>query len=168
MMISMIAALATGQVIGVDNRMPWHLPADLRHFKQVTLGKPVIMGRRTFESIGRPLPGRTNIVLTRDPHWQAAGVLVAHTPEQALELAGEADEVMVIGGGKVYEQFLPQAQRLYLTHVDFEPRGDTRFPDYEQYAADNHFRWIAREVDIRPADEHNPYDLRFETLDRKC
>jgi len=162
----MIAALAAERVIGADNEMPWHLPADLRHFKQVTLGKPVVMGRRTFESIGRPLPGRTNIVLTRDASWQAPGVLVAHTPEQALELAGEVDEVMIIGGGKVYQDFLPQAQRLYLTHVAAEPQGDTRFPDYERYAADNQFEWLELEVHHHPADEQSDYDLRFVTLER--
>jgi len=156
----MIAALAADRVIGADNEMPWHLPADLRHFKQVTLGKPVIMGRRTFESIGRPLPGRTNIVLTRDSQWQAAGVLVAHTPEQALELAGEADEVMIIGGGKVYQRFLPLAQRLYLTYVDARLAGDTRFPEYQQ------IEWHTLAQECYPADEHNPYDLRFVTLER--
>jgi dihydrofolate reductase len=164
--VSMIAALAAGRVIGSENRMPWHLPADLRHFRQVTLGKPVIMGRRTFESIGRPLPGRTNIVLTRDRHWQAPGVLIAHTPRQSLDLAGQADEVMIIGGGSVYEHFLPIANRLYLTYIDARLAGDTRFADYRQYANEHGFEWRMLDEQRHPADEHNPYDLRFVILAR--
>jgi len=164
--ISMIAALTADRVIGADNVMPWHLPADLQHFKSVTLGKPVVMGRRTFESIGRPLPGRLNIVLTRDPTWQAPGVLVAHSPAHALAQAGDVDEVMIIGGGKIYQDFLPDAQCLYLTYVENGPQGDTHFPDYKQFAQQHHFEWQTKSEASHPADEKNQYSLRFLTLER--
>ncbi|HLS97972.1 MAG: dihydrofolate reductase [Porticoccaceae bacterium] len=134
MRIALIAAVAANGVIGSDNRLPWHLPEDLREFKRVTLGKPVIMGRKTFESIGRPLPGRTNIVLSRQPGWRAEGVLVAADLASALDLARgvAADgEVMVIGGEQIYRQALPLAERLYLTFVDLAVAGDARFPELD-------------------------------------
>src|SRR5690606_30525750 len=112
MKIALVAAMAHNRVIGKDNKMPWHLPAELQHFKKITLGKPIVMGRATFESIGRPLPGRTNIVLTRQEIAatdQADGVIWVHSPEQAMTAAGAADELMIIGGGKIYELFLPLA-----------------------------------------------------------
>ena len=131
MKIALIAAVAANGVIGQDNSLPWHLPEDLKAFKRITLGKPVIMGRKTYESIGRPLPGRTNIVLSRQPDWAPPGVLVATDLDQALDLAGQAGgegEVMVIGGEQIYRQALPRADRLYLTLVDREVPGDTCFP----------------------------------------
>ena len=131
--IAMIAAMANNRVIGADNAMPWHLPADLAHFKRTTLGKPVIMGRKTYESIGRALPGRLNIVITRDDQYSLEDATVVHSPEEALALANEQDtpEVMIIGGGNIYQQFLPQASTLYLTFIDLDVAGDTQFPDYE-------------------------------------
>lgn len=130
MIISLIAALAADRVIGMENAMPWHLPADLAWFKRNTLNKPVIMGRKTFESIGRPLPGRLNIVISSQPGTDDR-VTWATSIDDALALAGDAEEVMVMGGGRVYKQFLDRANRMYLTHIDAEVGGDTHFPDYE-------------------------------------
>lgn len=119
--------MGENRVIGVDNRMPWHLSADLKRFKRITMGKPLIMGRRTHESIGRPLPGRKNIVLTSDPAYVAPGCVVVHSLEDALEEA-DTDEVMVIGGSTLYEKLLPKADRLYLTLIHRTFAGDTFFP----------------------------------------
>ncbi len=130
MKISLIVALSANRVIGVDNRMPWHLSADLKRFKAITWGKPILMGRKTHESIGRPLPGRHNIVLTADPSYRAEGCSVAHSLAEAMDLAGEAEELMVIGGASLYENFLPQADRLYLTLIEREFEGDTYFPAF--------------------------------------
>ena len=167
MKVAMIAAMARDRVIGADNDMPWHLPADLKHFKKVTLGKPVVMGRRTYESIGRPLPGRPNIVITSsDTSDFPDAVTVVSSPEQALEVAqtlvGDEQEIMIIGGGKIYQTFLPMAETLYLTHIDLDVAGDTCFPDYQTEAD-----WDEAESQQHFADENNPYDYRFTTLQRK-
>lgn len=161
MRVAMIAAMAENRVIGANNRMPWHLPADLQHFKAITLGKPVLMGRKTFESIGRPLPGRRNIVISRDADFTAPGIEKADSPEQAMSMAGDCEELMVIGGGAIYEVFLPLAARLYLTDIALKVDGDTRFPDYRQ-AAD----WVVVEEHYRAPDEANPYAMWFRTLQR--
>lgn len=158
MKISMIAAMANNRVIGKDNDMPWHMPADLQHFKKVTLGKPVIMGRKTLESIGRPLPGRKNIVISRSNEILFEGVEIANSPEQAIEIAGDVDEVMIIGGGHIYNHFLALADTLYLTHIDLNVEGDTCFPDYNSIA-----KWTIIEEDNHQADESNPYNYRFVT-----
>ncbi|MEQ6291674.1 type 3 dihydrofolate reductase [Vogesella sp. GCM10023246] len=129
--ITLVAAMAHDNVIGIDNTLPWHLPEDLKHFKAVTLGKPVIMGRKTFDSIGRPLPGRLNIVITRQQDWQHDGVSVAHSLQDALALAGAVDEVCVIGGANLYAQALPLADKLCLTHIDLVVAGDARFPAWD-------------------------------------
>lgn len=132
--VAMIAALARNRVIGVDNRLPWYLPEDLRFFKRMTQAKPLVMGRKTFESIGRPLPGRLNIVVTRDPGFHHEGVRVCHDLDAALALADRqatidaAEEIMVMGGAQIYAQALPLASHLYLTEVDIEVEGDARFP----------------------------------------
>ena len=127
--IALIAAVAANGVIGADNALPWHLPADLRRFKALTLGHPIVMGRRTFESIGRPLPGRDNIVVSRNPGFKAAGTVVAPTLETAIaEAAARDDLVFVIGGAEIYAQCLARATRIYLTRLDLEVAGDTRFP----------------------------------------
>ncbi|MFC3534030.1 dihydrofolate reductase [Vogesella facilis] len=126
--LTLVAAMAHDNVIGIDNTLPWHLPEDLKHFKAVTLGKPVIMGRKTFDSIGRPLPGRLNIVVTHQHDWQHDGVSVAHSLAAALQLAGAVDEVCVIGGANLYAQALPLADKLCLTHIDLAVAGDARFP----------------------------------------
>lgn len=140
--IAMIAAVAANGVIGDKGRLPWRLPSDFAFFKAQTLGKPLLMGRKTFESIGRPLPGRTNIVVTRQRGYQPDGVLVIDDIEAALEhartlaAADRAEEVMIGGGESLYRAVLPQADRLYITHVELEPEGDTRFPaiDPEEWA----------------------------------
>ena len=134
MQISLVAAMAHDRVIGNDNQMPWHIPAELKHFKELTMGKPVIMGRRTFESIGRPLPGRHNIVLSSSDTLPDT-VTVVRSVEQALSAAGEVAEVCVIGGGDIYRQFLPKATRLYLTAIDLTVDGDTQFPDYAAHTS---------------------------------
>ncbi|MBB1302064.1 MULTISPECIES: type 3 dihydrofolate reductase [Pseudoalteromonas] len=161
MKISMIAAMAKNRVIGQDNDMPWHLPADLQHFKAVTMNKPVIMGRKTFESIGRPLPGRRNIVISRNTDYTAVGVDVVTSPEAAISLLCESDEVMVIGGGNIYQQFLKSADTLYLTFIDLDVAGDTQFPDYEQSA-----NWQVVEELYNQPDDKNIYGYKFVTLDK--
>ncbi|BAK78036.1 dihydrofolate reductase [Pseudogulbenkiania sp. NH8B] len=128
--ITLVAAMAANRVIGIDNRLPWHLPEDLKHFKAVTLGKPVIMGRKTYDSIGRPLPGRRNIVVTRQHDWSAAGVEVAHSLEAALALVAEAESACIIGGADLYRQALPLAHRLELTEIAGNYQGDAHFPDF--------------------------------------
>jgi dihydrofolate reductase len=130
MTVSLIVAMGRNRVIGADNKMPWHLSADLRRFKQITLGKPIVMGRRTHESIGRPLPGRKNIVLTSDRYYAAPGCTVVHGLEEALE-AADADEVMIIGGSSLYREFLPRAERIHLTLIHREFAGDTFFPEFD-------------------------------------
>ncbi|MBL0621926.1 type 3 dihydrofolate reductase [Aeromonas veronii] len=163
MKISMIAAMAHDRVIGKDNQMPWHLPADLAHFKRVTLGKPVLMGRKTFESIGRPLPGRRNLVISRNPGYQAEGIEVVGSVEAALALlAGSSvEELMVIGGGHLYAEMLPSADCLYLTRIDLAVEGDTRFPAFDDG------QWQRIECESHPADEKNPHPYSFETWLRR-
>ncbi len=162
MMISMIAAMAHDRVIGLDNQMPWHLPADLAHFKRVTLGKPVLMGRKTFESIGRPLPGRRNLVISRNLNYRADGVEVIDSVDAALALLGSnVAELMVIGGGHLYGQLLPRADRLYLTRIDLAVEGDTRFPAFDEGD------WSCIERESHQPDEKNPHPYRFETWQRR-
>jgi dihydrofolate reductase len=139
--ISVIAALAKNRVIGIANRLPWKLPEDLAHFKTLTLGHAILMGRKTFESLGRPLPGRSNIVITRNTDYQAVGCLVATSISAALALCAADDEVFFIGGAELYAQAIPLAHSLYLTEVDIEVSGDAWFPDYDQSA----WREISRE-----------------------
>jgi len=158
----MIAAMTDARVIGIENRLPWKLPNDMKWFRQHTLGKPIIMGRKTFESFGsKPLPDRTNIIITRDKSYQADGSLVVHSIEEALQVAGDVEEVMIIGGANFYEQMLPRADRLYLTFVHADIQGDAWFPeiDFSQW----------REVDRidNEADEKNPLAHSFVILERK-
>ncbi len=130
-MISLIVAHDENQVIGYNKAMPWHLPGDLAYFKKTTMGKPMIMGRKTFESIGKALPGRTNIVVTRDPSYQAEGIVVAHSFDEALAIAEkEEKEIMVIGGEQIFKMALPIADVLYVTFIQHEFNGDTYFPAY--------------------------------------
>jgi dihydrofolate reductase len=132
--VALIAAMGRNGVIGVDGGLPWRLPSDLKRFKAVTMGRPVIMGRKTHESIGRPLPGRQNIVVTRRTEYQAGSVIVAHSLGDALAIArseNPSGEIFVIGGGELYAEAMPMAGKLYITHVDAEPKGDTRFPDID-------------------------------------
>jgi dihydrofolate reductase len=128
--VTLLAAIGRNLVIGKDGDMPWHLPDDLAHFKRTTLGHPLVMGRKTYESIGRALPGRRTIVVTRQRDWQRAGVETAHSLPDALALAGPADEVFVVGGGQLYAEAMPFAQRMLLSEVPDSPDGDTYFPEW--------------------------------------
>jgi dihydrofolate reductase len=163
MRIAFVVAYARGRVIGRDNALPWDMPADRRHMRRLTMGKPLIMGRRTYESIGRPLEGRTSIVLTRDPAFRAEGVLVAPSPDEALALARAtgAEEAIVFGGSDVFAQFLPRADRLYVTEIDADIPGDRTFPEIDLRD------WREVERAEFPADERNPHPYRFVTLDRR-
>jgi dihydrofolate reductase len=161
MRISAIFAMSENRVIGKDNQLPWHLPADLRHFKEITMGKPILLGRKTYESIGRPLPGRCNIVMTRDTQFQAPGCLTVHCIEMALSAAGYSDEIMVIGGAVLYHHLLPRTQRLYMTVIHHEFEGDTYFPTL------NMSEWEETSHVNHDADEDNKYSYSFITLDRK-
>lgn len=162
-MISMISAVAENRVIGNKNALPWHLPADFKYFKETTLGKTIVMGLNTFKSIGeKPLHGRKHIILNNDPNYVAPeDCVVAHNIEEVVQMAKEVPELMICGGASVYKQFLPLADRLYLTfiHQDFE--GDTYFPEFNI----NDFKEIKRQ-DCDP-DEKNPYSYSFVVLERK-
>jgi dihydrofolate reductase len=166
MKLALIVAMAENRVIGINNNLPWHLSEDLKYFKRVTMGKPIIMGRKTFESIGRPLPGRTNIVVTRNPAYQAEGIKVVHSLGEAKKLAESItfidgmEEAMVIGGVELYAQALQEADRIYLTQVHAEVHGDAWFPDFDS----KQWRQVARE-DFQ-AVEPNPYDYSFIVLDK--
>lgn len=160
--LTLIAALAHHRVMGRDNRLPWRLPADLRFFKQTTMGKPLLMGRRTWESIGRPLPGRWMIVLTGQPGYSAPGCAVARSLEEALMLAGAVAEIMVIGGATLYAQTLPLASRLHLTVIDAEIPGDVRFPEW------NPQDWRLDWEEAHPADAENAWPYRFQHWQRSA
>jgi dihydrofolate reductase len=157
--IAFVLAFDRNKVIGKDGGLPWRLPDDMKHVRAVTDGKPLIMGRRTYDSIGRPLKGRTSIVLTRDTTFHPEGVLVARTPDEALALAGDVPEVIVFGGAEVFRQYLPVADRIYLTQVDADVGGDTYF-DFD--GSD----WRVVEDTPHPADERHPYPFSFITMDR--
>jgi dihydrofolate reductase len=159
--IAIIAAMAENRVIGRNNALPWHLPEDLKRFKRLTLGHAVIMGRRNYESIGRPLPGRRNIVVTRRPDYEAPGCVVVHSPAEALAAAEDDEEIFVIGGAELYAQFLPSAHRLYLTLVHAEVDGDTLFPAFDW----SDWQETARET--HPPDARHPYAYSFLVLERK-
>lgn len=158
MPISLVVAVAENGVIGRDNALPWHLPDDLRYFKDVTMGHPIVMGRRTFLSIGRPLPGRHNIVLTRDPFWQAEGVTTVHGLREALQVArGDAQdepEIMIIGGADIFALALPLASTLYLTEVKGTPEGDTYFPPLD----DGDWQEVERRPGAPAADDTHTHD----------
>jgi dihydrofolate reductase len=158
--LSLIAALARNRVIGRNNRLPWHLPADLRFFKQTTLGKPLLMGRRTWESIGRPLPGRRMIVLSSDPGYLAPGCSVVHSMDAALGEAGAVAEVMVIGGALLYVQTLPLADRLYLTRVDADVPGNVWFPEWDT------LDWRLDWEEKHPADAEHVWPYCFQRWER--
>lgn len=167
MKISLIVAMGTNRVIGKDNGLLWHLPNDLKFFKTKTMGKPMIMGRNTFDSIGKPLPGRTNIVVTRSQTYTPAGVTITHSLEDALALAHDvaikdsADEIMIIGGAQIYKQSCALADRIYLTQVHATLEGDAFFPEFNI----NEWQEVARE-DFK-ACEKNPLDYSFIILDKK-
>jgi dihydrofolate reductase len=159
--LTLVAAMArSSRVIGVSNKMPWHLPVDLAHFKRVTLDKPILMGRKTFESIGRVLPGRENIVLTRDVHWHVKGVRVFHSVPDVLEKYSKNEELMVIGGGDLYHQLLPVANRMWLTYVDWTGQGDAFFPEFDQQ------QWRVVSAETHAADDTNKHHCEFVQLER--
>ena len=159
-MISIIVAASANNVIGAQGDLPWRLSDDLKRFKAVTMGKPVIMGRKTWESIGRPLPGRQNIVITRQEGFAADGCDVVPSTEAATAAAGDAAEIMVIGGSQVYELFLPQAERLYLTRVYADVEGDAFFPVVDE----NEWRLVSDEP--HSADDRNEFDFSFRIYER--
>ncbi len=156
----MIVAASANNDIGANAGMPWHLREDLRRFKEITMGKPLIMGRLTFESIGKALPGRRSIVITRQVDYQREGIEVVTTPDAALKLGGDAEEVMIIGGGEVYEQLLPMTDRIYLTRVHAEFDGDTFFPEI------NEDEWQIVSSEPLPPNDERPFSISFQTLER--
>jgi len=158
--ITIIAAMARNRAIGLDGAMPWHLPAELKHFKETTMAKPIVMGRRTWQSIGRALPGRQNLVVTRNRSFRAEGCEVADSLEEAIALA-DGGEVMIIGGGQLYRQALPVADRMVLTLVDCEPEADTWFPDWREK------EWKQLSSRTETADDSNPHAYRVLELVRR-
>lgn len=164
--LALIVAVADNGVIGRDNSLPWHLPEDLRYFKRVTMGKPIVMGRKTFESIGQALPGRTNIVISRNRQFAPAGALLAASLEEALALAGQladeqgVEEAVVIGGAQIYALALPRADRLYVTRVHAAPEGDTLLPPVDWA------HWTETSCERNPASNGKPYDFSFVVYDR--
>ena len=161
MIISIIAAMDCNRLIGNNNQLPWHLPVDFAHFKSVTMAKPIIMGRKTFESIGKPLPGRTNIVLSRNPELKFEGVICVSNIEDAVAAVPDAGEIMIIGGSTIYEMLLPRIVRMYLTYVDGDFEGDAWFPSFDND------QWIEKQSELCRADDKNRYDCRFVTLEKK-
>ena len=159
-MISIIVAASENDVIGRQGELPWRLSDDLKHFKALTMGKPIVMGRRTWASIGRPLPGRQNIVVTRQRDFGAEGCDVVASLEDAVAAAGDADEIVVIGGSQIYALALPLAERLYLTRVHADVEGDASFPAVDAT------RWCLVADEHHEADERNEYDFSFRVYDR--
>ncbi|PHV11962.1 dihydrofolate reductase [Chitinimonas sp. BJB300] len=140
-MLSLIAALARNRTVGIENRLPWHLSEDLKYFKATTSGHPIIMGRKTYDSIGRPLPGRHNIVVTRNPAWRVDGVTITHSIKDAIAAADPTQEVFLIGGASLYAEALPLADRLYLTEIEADVEGDAFFPTWSR----EQFKEVRRE-----------------------
>ena len=160
MKVAIIVAMDKQGLIGRNNDLPWKLSADLKYFRRVTMGKPLVMGRNTHESIGRPLPGRKNIIVTSNANYHVDGCTVVSSLDQALLACDDAEEVMVMGGASLYEQLLPQADRLYLTHVNAELEGDTWFPQW------NKDQWQEISREDHQADEKNQYPYSFVVYDR--
>lgn len=161
MKISIVVAFDKNQLIGRNNQLPWHLPADLKYFKNVTMGHHLIMGRKTYDSIGKPLPGRTSVVITRQHDWKAEGCLVAHSLEDAIRLCGNQEEIFIVGGAEIFKNSLPVATDLYITKINHQFEGDTFFPEINE----NEWREILRE-DHQP-DEKNKWGFSFLRFRRK-
>ena len=162
MQLSIIVAMNKNQVIGKNGTLPWHISSDLKNFKKITMGKPILMGRKTHESIGKPLPGRENIILTENQNYLSAGCVVKNTLDEALLYCENASEVMVMGGATLYEQTLNKAEKLYITEiVDTSVDGDIFFPEYDRS------QWLEISRDSFKADENNEYDYNFTVLERK-
>ena len=160
MRLSIVVAMDDNRLIGSKNQLPWHLPADLAYFKKLTTGKSILMGRKTYDSIGRPLPNRRNIVITRNANISIPGCEVVSSIDHALELTKEDPEVMVIGGASLCEQILPKINRLYITKIDGEFEGDVFFPKYDD------FDWLEVSCESHPKDNSNAYSYKFIVLDR--
>ena len=158
---SLVVAVARNGVIGRDNALPWRLPADMAHFKRVTMGHPIVMGRRTYESIGKPLPGRMNIVVTHNREFSAPGCTVVNSLEEAWRAAGDADEVSIIGGTTLFAETLPIADVIHFTEVQADVPGDTYFPPFDRR------QWDEKEVGRHPADDKNHYPIRILELTRR-
>lgn len=158
--VSIIVAMAKNRVIGAANGIPWHLPNELKLFKSVTIGHPIVMGRRTYESINRLLPGRTTVIVTRQPGYQVPGAIIAHSLEDAIAACPAEDEIFVIGGGELYKSALPMADRIYLTTVDAAPDGDTFMPEFDLG------EWRETSSQSYPADNEHRYAYRFAVYDR--
>ena len=159
--ITLIVAVADSGVIGRDNALPWHLPEDLKHFKRLTMGKPIVMGRRTFESIGKPLPGRQNIVLTRDPNYRREGITVVHDADSALAAANAAAEIMIIGGSDLFRLFLPRTVRIHLTRVHADVAGDVTWPALDTRA------WEVVSREAHDADDRHAHAMTFEVWEKR-
>jgi dihydrofolate reductase len=159
-LVSLIVAMTRDGVIGRDNGMPWHLPDDLKHFKALTMGKPMLMGRKTFDSIGSPLPGRTSLVLTRDRKWNKKGVTVVHSLDDAFKAAAGVPELCVVGGAEIFRMTLPLAHRIHLTRIHANIPGDTRFPAFDES------EWRESEHVERAMDARHEHALTFVTLER--
>lgn len=164
MIVSFLAAMDRNLVIGDERGIPWHLPADLKRFRRLTLGKPIVMGRTTFEHIGRPLDKRLNIILTRRPDFRPDGVVVAGSMEEAVRRAGDVPELVVVGGGKVFEAALPLVNRMYLTFVDGEFPGTAYFP--ESVSMPPGTGWVEILRENHPADERNPFPHQYVVVER--
>lgn len=160
MRVSLIVAAAANNVIGAGGGLPWHLPNDFKYFKRITMGKPIVMGRRTWDSIGRPLPGRQNIVISRSKDFLAEGATVVKSPGEALAAAGDADELMIIGGGQVYELFFDKADCIYLTRVETDVEGDTFFPEPDSA------NWRLVSSEPNSSDDRHAYDFEFRVYKR--
>lgn len=161
MIISLIVAMDENRVIGHENKLPWSLPSELKYFRETTEGKPVIMGRRTYESIGRPMPKRLNIIVTRDKNYKAVGCIVVNSNEDAIKAAKGSNEIMVIGGAEIYKLFLPIANRLYITKVHGTFKGDTYFPEF------NEDEWVKSKEKFVDKDKENTYSYTIMVLERK-
>lgn len=158
--ISLIWAMDENRLIGSDNKLPWHLPADMQWFRVQTMGKPVLMGRKTFDSIGRPLPGRQNLIMTRQTGLSIEGCTVVHSLAEAMEAAAGAEEIMVIGGAEIYARLLPKAARLYITRIHHSFEGDAWFPEFDQSG------WRQVQCEEHAADEKNRWPCSFTILER--
>ena len=162
MIVSAILAAAKNNVIGKDNNIPWHLSADLKYFKKTTLNHHIIMGRKTYSSIGKALPKRTNIIITRNPYFIVSNCIVVHSIDEALEFALEngEEEVFIIGGGEIYKQSMPYLDKIYLTEVDLDIKGDAHFPELDKK------EWKVISEDHHPSDEKNEFAYTFKILER--
>jgi dihydrofolate reductase len=159
--VSLIVAMARNRVIGINNTLPWHLPADLKHFKALTMGHHIVMGRKTYESIGKPLPGRTSVVVTRNADYAQPGVIVVNSLEAAIAACGDDAEIFVIGGAELYRQAIVLADRIYLTEIDADISGDVHFMELDRKL------WIEAGRDSHAQDEKNLYSYHFVVLDKR-